>query len=303
MGKELHIETKCLHSGWKPKKGEPRMMPIYQSTTFKYDTSEEMGRLFDLKDEGYFYTRLQNPTNDMVAEKITDLEGGVAGVLTSSGQAANFYAVFNICEAGDHVICASAIYGGTLNLLGVTAKKMGIECTFIDADAPAEELEKAFQPNTKAVFSETISNPALVVLDIEKMAKQTEEEVTLAYYLPKVVEEAVKLHMPGIFIGDVIQEGNVSLMLYLGENKKATEAEVLEQVRAGIRVMLESHTEEKRRDKKMVERVNDLDETIKSMKEEYGRKVSVDEVAERMGITEDTVEDILKLAGEEVKDE
>ena len=141
------------------------------------------------------------------------------------------------------------------------------------------------------------------LIDIEKMAKQTEEEVTLAYYLPKVVEEAVKLHMPGIFIGDVIQEGNVSLMLYLGENKKATEAEVLEQVRAGIRVMLESHTEEKRRDKKMVERVNDLDETIKSMKEEYGRKVSVDEVAERMGITEDTVEDILKLAGEEVKDE
>ena len=175
MGKELHIETKCLHSGWKPKKGEPRMMPIYQSTTVKYDTSEEMGRLFDLKDEGYFYTRLQNPTNDMVAEKITDLEGGVAGVLTSSGQAANFYAVFNICEAGDHVICASAIYGGTLNLLGVTAKKMGIECTFIDADAPAEELEKAFQPNTKAVFSETISNPALVVLDIEKMAKLAHE--------------------------------------------------------------------------------------------------------------------------------
>lgn len=141
------------------------------------------------------------------------------------------------------------------------------------------------------------------LIDIEKMAKQTEEEVKLAYYLPKVVEEAVKLHMPGIFIGDVIQEGNVSLMLYLGENKKATEAEVLEQVRAGIRVMLESHTEEKCRDKKMVERVNDLDETIKSMKEEYGRKVSVDEVAERMGITEDTVEDILKLAGEEVKDE
>ena len=175
MGKELHIETKCLHSGWKPKKGEPRMMPIYQSTKLKYDTSEEMGRLFDLKDEGYFYTRLQNPTNDMVAEKITDLEGGVAGVLTSSGQAANFYAVFNICEAGDHVICASAIYGGTLNLLGVTAKKMGIECTFIDADAPAEELEKAFQPNTKAVFSETISNPALVVLDIEKMAKLAHE--------------------------------------------------------------------------------------------------------------------------------
>lgn len=152
------------------KKGEPRILPIYQSTTFKYDTTEEMGRLFDLKEDGYFYTRCQNPTNDVVASKIADLEGGVAGVLTSSGQAATFYAVFNICEAGDHVICASAIYGGTLNLLGVTAKKMGIECTFVDADAPSEELEKAFKPNTKAVFAETIANPALVVLDIEKFA-------------------------------------------------------------------------------------------------------------------------------------
>lgn len=175
MGKELHIETKCVHSGWQPKKGEPRMMPIYQSTTFKYDTTEAMGRMFDLKDDGYFYTRCQNPTNDLVAKKITDLEGGVAGVLTSSGQAATFYAVFNICEAGDHVICASAIYGGTLNLLGVTAKKMGIECTFVDADASEEELAKAFQPNTKAVLAETISNPALVVLDIEKFAKLAHE--------------------------------------------------------------------------------------------------------------------------------
>ena len=175
MGKELHIETKCVHSGWQPKKGEPRMMPIYQSTTFKYDTTEAMGRLFDLKDDGYFYTRCQNPTNDLVAKKIADLEGGVAGVLTSSGQAATFYAVFNICEAGDHVICASAIYGGTLNLLGVTAKKMGIECTFVDADASEEELAKAFQPNTKAVLAETISNPALVVLDIEKFAKLAHE--------------------------------------------------------------------------------------------------------------------------------
>lgn len=170
MDKEFRIETKCVQSGWKPKKGEPRILPIYQSTTFKYDTTEEMGRLFDLKDNGYFYTRCQNPTNDLVAAKIADLEGGVAGVLTSSGQAATFYAVFNICEAGDHVICASAIYGGTLNLLGVTAKKMGIECTFVDADASEEELEKAFKPNTKAVFAETISNPALVVLDIEKFA-------------------------------------------------------------------------------------------------------------------------------------
>ena len=175
MGKELHIETKCVHSGWQPKKGEPRMMPIYQSTTFKYDTTEAMGRMFDLKDDGYFYTRCQNPTNDLVAKKIADLEGGVAGVLTSSGQAATFYAVFNICEAGDHVICASAIYGGTLNLLGVTAKKMGIECTFVDVDASEEELAKAFQPNTKAVLAETISNPALVVLDIEKFAKLAHE--------------------------------------------------------------------------------------------------------------------------------
>ena len=170
MDKEFRIETKCVQSGWKPKKGEPRILPIYQSTTFKYDTTEEMGRLFDLKDNGYFYTRCQNPTNDLVAAKIADLEGGVAGVLTSSGQAATFYAVFNICEAGDHVIRASAIYGGTLNLLGVTAKKMGIECTFVDADASEEELEKAFKPNTKAVFAETIANPALVVLDIEKFA-------------------------------------------------------------------------------------------------------------------------------------
>ena len=170
MDKEFRIETKCVQSGWKPKKGEPRILPIYQSTTFKYDTTEEMGRLFDLKDNGYFYTRCQNPTNDLVAAKIADLEGGVAGVLTSSGQAATFYAVFNICEAGDHVICASAIYGGTLNLLGVTAKKMGIECTFVDADASEEELEKAFKPNTKAEFAETIANPALVVLDIEKFA-------------------------------------------------------------------------------------------------------------------------------------
>ena len=170
MDKEFRIETKCVQSGWKPKKGEPRILPIYQSTTFKYDTTEEMGRLFDLKDNGYFYTRCQNPTNDLVAAKIADLEGGVAGVLTSSGQAATFYAVFNICEAGDHVICASAIYGGTLNLLGVTAKKMGIECTFVDADASEEELEKAFKPNTKAVFAETIANPALVVLDFQKFA-------------------------------------------------------------------------------------------------------------------------------------
>ena len=168
---DYKIETKCLHSGWVPKKGEPRMLPIIQSTTFKYDTTDEMGRLFDLKDDGYFYTRVQNPTNDMVAAKIADLEGGVAALLTSSGQAANFYATLNLCEAGDHLISTSTIYGGTFNLIAVTFKKLGIECTFVDPDASSEEIEKAFRPNTKLVFGETIANPALTVLDIEKFAK------------------------------------------------------------------------------------------------------------------------------------
>ena len=171
MSNNYKIETKCIQSGWQPTKGEPRVLPIYQSTTFKYDTSEQMGRLFDLEDSGYFDTRLQNPTNDAVAQKITELEGGVAGMLTSSGQAANYYAVFNICEAGDHIVSASTIYGGTFNLYGTTMKKMGVDCTFVDPDASYEELEKAFQPNTKCVFAETISNPSLVVLDIEKFAK------------------------------------------------------------------------------------------------------------------------------------
>ena len=164
-------ETICIQSGWKPTKGEPRVLPIIQSTTFKYDTSEQMGRLFDLEDFGYFYTRLQNPTNDFVAQKICELEGGVAAMLTSSGQAANYYAVFNICEAGDHVIMSSTVYGGTFNLLTVTMKKMGIECTVVNPDDSLEELNKAFKPNTKCVLAETIANPAIVVLDIEKFAE------------------------------------------------------------------------------------------------------------------------------------
>lgn len=183
MSNNYKIETKCIQSGWQPTKGEPRVLPIYQSTTFKYDTSEQMGRLFDLEDSGYFYTRLQNPTNDAVAQKITELEGGVAGMLTSSGQAANYYAVFNICEAGDHIVSASTIYGGTFNLYGTTMKKMGVDCTFVDPDASYEELEKAFQPNTKCVFAETISNPSLVVLDIEKFAK-----LAHAYGVPLIVD-------------------------------------------------------------------------------------------------------------------
>lgn len=165
------IETKCIHEGWKPKSGEARQLPIYQSTTFKYDTSDHMGKLFDLEAEGYFYTRLQNPTNDAVAGKICALEGGVAAMLTSSGQAANFYAIFNICEAGDHFITSSSIYGGTYNLFGVTMKKMGIECTFVDQNLSEEELAKYFKPNTKALFAETITNPTVSVIDFEKFSK------------------------------------------------------------------------------------------------------------------------------------
>ncbi len=167
----MRIETKCIHEGYKPAKGEPRQLPVYQSTTFKYDTSDEMGKLFDLEASGYFYTRLQNPTNDSVAEKICALEGGVAAMLTSSGQAANFYAIFNICESGDHFIASSAIYGGTYNLFSVTMKKMGIECTFVDQTLPEEELAKCFKPNTKAVFGETITNPTVTVLDFEKFVR------------------------------------------------------------------------------------------------------------------------------------
>lgn len=164
------IETKCVQAGWSPKNGEPRQVPIYQSTTFKYDSSDDMGQLFDLEASGYFYTRLQNPTNDYVASKICALEGGYAAMLTSSGQAANFYAMFNICECGDHFIASSSIYGGTYNLFGTTMKKMGIECTFVDQDLPEEELAKYFKPNTKAVFGETITNPTCTVLDFAKFS-------------------------------------------------------------------------------------------------------------------------------------
>lgn len=171
MEAKQHPGTLCVQAGWTPKKGEPRVLPIYQSTTFKYDNSEQMARLFDLEDSGYFYTRLQNPTNDAVASKIAALEGGVAAMLTSSGQAASFYAIFNICEAGDHFISSSTIYGGTFNLFAVTMKKMGIECTFVDPDLSDEEIEKHFRPNTKCFFGETISNPGGNVFDIERFAQ------------------------------------------------------------------------------------------------------------------------------------
>jgi O-acetylhomoserine (thiol)-lyase len=165
------INTTCIQGGYTPKNGEPRQIPIVQSTTFKYDTSEDMGKLFDLEASGYFYTRLQNPTNDYVAAKIAELEGGTAAMLTSSGQAANFFALFNLCEAGSHIVASSCIYGGTFNLISVTMRKMGIDVTFVDPDASEEELDKAFQRNTRAMFGETIANPALTVLDIEKFAR------------------------------------------------------------------------------------------------------------------------------------
>ena len=178
-----NLETICIHGGWKPTKGEPQQLPIYQSTTFKYDTSEQMARLFDLKDEGYFYTRLANPTNDAVARKIAALEGGVGCVLTSSGQAASFYAVFNICEAGDHIVSLNAIYGGTYNLFAVTMKKLGIECTFVDAEWSDEQIEAAIRPNTKCIFGESISNPGGNILDIERFARMAH-----AHGIPLIVD-------------------------------------------------------------------------------------------------------------------
>ena len=178
-----NIDTRCVQAGYTPGKGEPRQIPIIQSTTFKYETSEEMGKLFDLEASGYFYTRLQNPTNDMVAAKIAALEGGTAAMLTSSGQAANFFALFNICEAGSHIVASSSIYGGTFNLIAVTMAKMGIEATFISPDCTEEELNAAFKDNTRAVFGETIANPALTVLDIEKFAKAAH-----AHNVPLIVD-------------------------------------------------------------------------------------------------------------------
>ena len=178
----MEKETKCIHAGYTPGNGESRMIPIVQSTTFKYDSSEDMGKLFDLEANGYFYTRLANPTNDYVAKKICELEGGSAAMLTSSGQAATFYAVFNICGAGDHVVSSSTIYGGSYNLFAVTMKRMGIEFTFVDPDCSDEELEAAFRPNTKAVFGETIANPALIVFDIERFAKAPP---VIAFIIPK----------------------------------------------------------------------------------------------------------------------
>ena len=210
MEKTYRQDTICVQAGWKPKKGEPRVLPIYQSTTFKYDTTDEMGRLFALEEEGYFYTRLQNPTNDAVAEKIAALEGGVAAMLTSSGQAANFYTIANLCQAGDHIICSAKVYGGTFNLYAATIKRLGIECTFVDPDDTEEEIEKAFRPGTKAVVGETIANPALTVLDIEKFAM-----LAHAHGVPLIVDNTFATPVncrPFAFGADIVTHSTTKYM-------------------------------------------------------------------------------------------
>ncbi len=210
MSDKPHIGTLCVQAGYTPGKGEPRQIPVIQSTTFKYETSDQMGRLFDLEEPGYFYTRLQNPTNDMVAAKIAALEGGVGAMLTSSGQAANFFACFNICEAGDHMIATNNIYGGTFNLFGVTFRKMGIDVTFIDYDATDEQIDAAFKPNTKLIFTETIANPGVQVLDIERFAN-----VAHAHGVPMIIDNtfATPVHCRPIEFGaDIVTHSTTKYM-------------------------------------------------------------------------------------------
>ena len=206
----MNIDTLCVQGGWQPKKGEPRQVPIYASTTYKYETSQQMADLFDLKASGYFYTRLANPTNDQVAKKIAALEGGIAAILTSSGQAASTFAILNLCEAGDHVVASAQIYGGTFNLLGVSLKKLGIETTFVNPDASADEIKKAFRPNTKCVFGETVANPSGVVLDIEKFAKVAHE-----FGVPLIVDNTFAtpiLCRPIEFGADIVMHSTTKYM-------------------------------------------------------------------------------------------
>ena len=210
MNQKPHIGTLCVQAGYEPGKGEPRQIPVIQSTTFKYETSDQMGRLFDLEESGYFYTRLQNPTNDMVAARIAALEGGVGAMLTSSGQAANFFACFNICEAGDHMIATNNIYGGTFNLFGVTLRKMGIDVTFIDYDATDEQIDAAFKPNTKLIFTETIANPGVQVLDIERFAARAH-----AHGVPMIIDNtfATPVHCRPIEFGaDIVTHSTTKYM-------------------------------------------------------------------------------------------
>ena len=206
----MNIDTLCVQGGWQPKKGEPRQVPIYASTTYKYETSQQMADLFDLKASGYFYTRLANPTNDQVAKKIAALEGGAAAILTSSGQAASTFSILNLCQAGDHVVASAQIYGGTFNLLGVSLKKLGIETTFVNPDASADEIKKAFRPNTKCVFGETVANPSGVVLDIEKFAKVAHE-----FGVPLIVDNTFAtpiLCRPIEFGADIVMHSTTKYM-------------------------------------------------------------------------------------------
>ena len=206
----MTVDTLCVQGGWQPKKGEPRQVPIYASTTYKYETSQQMADLFDLKASGYFYTRLANPTNDQVAKKIAALEGGVAAILTSSGQAASTFSILNLCQAGDHVVASAQIYGGTFNLLGVSLKKLGIETTFVDPDASADEIRKAFRPNTKCVFGETVANPSGVVLDIEKFAKAAHD-----FGVPLIVDNTFAtpiLCRPIEFGADIVMHSTTKYM-------------------------------------------------------------------------------------------
>ena len=206
----MNIDTLCVQGGWQPKKGEPRQVPIYASTTYKYETSQQMADLFDLKASGYFYTRLANPTNDQVAKKIAALEGGVAAILTSSGQAASTFSILNLCQAGDHVVASAQIYGGTFNLLGVSLKKLGIETTFVNPDASEDEIKKAFRPNTKCVFGETVANPSGVVLDIEKFAKVAHE-----FGVPLIVDNTFAtpiLCRPIEFGADIVMHSTTKYM-------------------------------------------------------------------------------------------
>ena len=238
---DYRIETKCVQGGYTPGNGEPRQIPIVQSTTFKYATSEDMGKLFDLEANGYFYTRLQNPTNDYVAAKICELEGGTAAMLTSSGQAANFFALFNICSCGDHIVSSSSIYGGTFNLISVTMAKMGIEVTFVSPDCTDEELEAAFRPNTKAVFGETIANPALTVLDIEKFAKAAH-----THGVPLIVDNTFATPVncrPFEWGADIVTHSTAKLMRDFGAIQSPQNAFYLNLGLESLHVRMASHCE------------------------------------------------------------
>ena len=275
--KEYSIGTKCVQAGYAAGNGEPRQIPIIQSTTFKYDTSEDMGKLFDLEAEGYFYSRLQNPTCDTVARKIAAMEGGTAAMLTSSGQAANFYAMFNICECGDHIVASSSIYGGTFNLIAVTMAKMGITATFVSPDATEEELNAAFRPNTKLMFGETIANPALTVLDIELFAKGGTRARSTAYsgqYLPDTCKLGLTEAQAYAVVWDAfqkIQEEAPRAMVYYGQEtglKKENPDKPYDEI--GILLPIREF------EKKMLQHLDEIDGIVLACREKMMEKAGND---------------------------